>query len=53
MGLIDVFMCGFILIHINNKVKISTFLYKIDHKKGENYNEYKKYCIFVSMTTSF
>ena len=28
-------MCGFISIYINNKVKKSTFLYKIDNEKGE------------------
>ena len=33
--LIDIFMCGFISISINNKVIKSTFVYKIDHEKGE------------------
>ena len=33
-------MCGFILISVNNKVKKSTFLYKIDHENGEYMSKY-------------
>ena len=35
-------MCGFIAISINNKVKNSTFLYKIDHEKDVYKSENKK-----------
>ena len=51
---IDVFMCGFISISTNNKVKKKQhFFYQIDQENGEYKSGYQKYCIFVSMTTSF
>ena len=48
-----VFVCGFILISINNKVKKSTILYKIVQVKDEYSSDFQKYCIFVSMPTIF
>ena len=46
-------VCGFISISINNKVKNSTFLNKIVQGRDDHSMNFQKYCIFVSMTTSF
>ena len=46
-------MCGFIIIFINNKVKKSTFLYKMDHEKGDYRVNIKNTAFFVSKTTPF
>ena len=44
VGLTDVLMCSFILISINNKVKKSRFLYRMDQEKGENRYENLHLC---------